>query len=68
MSEQKKGTFARVVGFVDDWQVGSYTLHKEYPVVDDDGTVFSIIDDDGDQVGCAWLLDVDCHFEKVVRA
>lgn len=68
MSEQKKGTFARVVGFVDDNPIGAYTLHKEYPVLPVNGWGdFAIIDDEGDHLVCTWLLDVDCLFEKVVR-
>jgi len=63
--------FARVSGFVDDWQVGSYTLGKEYPLVpsiygaDGDDT-FCIEDDEGDVILCWWAFDPDCHFERVV--
>lgn len=67
MAEPK--VFARVSGFVSDWQCGTYTLGKEYPVLPEppDGEEsFFIEDDDGDAVLCWWAFDPDCHFERVV--
>ena len=71
MTEQKKGVFARVVAFVSDWQVGDYTIGKEYPVLasDDPRHIygdFTIIDDTEEPI-CAWWgdEDPDCVFQRV---
>lgn len=73
MAEPK--VLARVSGFVDRFQCGSYTLGKEYPVVAqpddigydrDDADAFWIVDDDGDAILCWWHFDPDCNFERVV--
>lgn len=66
--ELEPKVYARVVSFVDDWQVGSYTIGKEYEAFPDtDWADFIIIDDDGDEVGCLWHGDADCLFERVIR-
>lgn len=64
----EKKEYARVVSFVDDWQVGSYTIGKEYETRPAEVWAdFVITDDDGDEVGCLWMGDPDCVFERVVR-
>lgn len=66
--------FARVSGFVDRFQWGSYTIGKEYPLapkpssygaLGEGDDTFCIEDDEGDVILCWWDFDPDCYFERV---
>lgn len=64
----EKQVFARVASLIGDWQCGSYTLGKVYPVLPSNSHMagtFVLVDDDGDEVLCWWLGDCDCIFERI---
>lgn len=60
-------TYARVIALLDRPLVGAYTVGREYEVHDEDDNRFTILDDDGDIIGCTWQGDPDAVFERIER-